>query len=458
MKNLLIFLPAFLYLAFPAKAQHEHHHTTPADSADAMSKMEMPGMQMDSMPAMTHSFSLHLPMNRNGSGTGWLPDATPLYAYMKHGKSWNYMLHGSVFLRQNWQNLNNNYQRGGTQLDAPNWLMGMAQHQVGKRGLLLLRAMISLDALTVGNSGYPLLFQSGETYNGRRLIDRQHPHDLFSELAMGYSHSFNRDVDVYGYAGYPGEPALGPVAFMHRISSFNNPDSPLGHHWQDATHILFGVATVGFRYKIFKVEGSSFTGREPDENRYAFDKPRFDSYSYRLSVNPGKAFAMQFSQGFIKSPESLEPAENVVRTTASVLHSRMISENSHWTSALIWGLNDKGKSHQEHSVLAESNLQLNRLAVYGRYEFVQKSSEELELTDQFGDELFQVNALTLGVNYNLYSLFNTNLTAGVQASWFSPDTRLENLYGKNPVSAQVYLRLNPALLNSKKMNHSMADH
>src|SRR5258706_1957164 len=37
----------------------------------------MPGMKM-----MSHAFSKSLPMNRNGSGTGWLPDATPMYAWM----------------------------------------------------------------------------------------------------------------------------------------------------------------------------------------------------------------------------------------------------------------------------------------------------------------------------------------------------------------------------------------
>src|SRR5258708_7128816 len=44
--------------------------------------MNMPGMNM-----MTHAFSKSLPMNRNGSGTGWLPDATPMYAWMKHRNS-----------------------------------------------------------------------------------------------------------------------------------------------------------------------------------------------------------------------------------------------------------------------------------------------------------------------------------------------------------------------------------
>ncbi|MBC8111861.1 MAG: hypothetical protein H7Y04_12440 [Verrucomicrobia bacterium] len=421
-------------------AQHEHHD---------MATMAMP---MDSVPVMSHSFSKNLPMNRNGSGTAWLPDATPLYAYMKHSKSWNFMFHGSIFLRYNWQNFNNNYQRGGKQADAPNWLMGMAQRSVGNKGLLTLRLMMSLDRLTVGGNGYPLLFQSGETFGGKRLIDRQHPHDLFSEVGVGYTHSFNENADVYAFVGYPGEPALGPTAFMHRISAFNNPDAPLGHHWQDATHILFGVATTGFRYKIFKIEGSVFTGREPDENRYDFDRARFDSYSYRISANPNQHFSLQFSQAFIKSPENLEADENVVRTTASVIHAKQISENSHWNSALVWGMNKKSDGDIEHSLLAESNLQLSRIAVYGRYEFIQKSPQELDLQG-FDQKAFGINALTLGLNYNLYRAWNTNLTVGVQGSLFLPDRALENLYGKNPLSGQLYVRLSPALLKLTSSAH-----
>ncbi len=406
---------------------------------------------------MTHSFSRSLRMNRNGSGTAWMPDLTPMYAYMKHGHKWNYMVHGSVFLRYNWQNLNNNYQRGGKQLDAPNWVMGMAQRNVGKNGLLTLRLMMSLDALVMGGNGYPLLFQSGESYQGKPLIDRQHPHDLFSEVAVGYTHRLSKDMDVYGYVGYPGEPAIGPTAFMHRISAFNNPDAPLSHHWQDATHIVFGVATAGFRYKLFKVEGSSFTGREPDEHRYGFDKPRFDSYSYRISANPNANFSLQFSQAWIKSPESLRPNEDVKRTTASVLHSKMLSPTSHWTSSLVWGLNNSGDHHKEHSVLAESNLQLNRVAVYGRYEFVQKSSEELGLDQDTGDPLyaertFNVHAFTLGASYTLFTQLNTNFIVGAQGTLYQPEKLLTGLYGSNPLSAQVYIRLTPSLLKMNTMS------
>jgi len=398
---------------------------------------------------MPHSFSKELPMNRNGSGTGWLPDETPIYAHMFNEKSWHLMYHGNLFLRHNWQNFNNDYRRGGHEFDAPNWGMLMAQRMVGKRGLLLLRGMVSLDRLTMGGDGYPLIFQSGESWDGVPLIDRQHPHDIFSEFAVGYTHSLNKAMDIGGYLGYPGEPALGPTAFMHRISAMHNPDAPLGHHWQDATHIAFGVATGGLRYKWGKLEGSVFTGREPDENRFGWDKPRFDSYSYRLTVNPHKTLSLQFSQGFLESPEVLEPGEDVVRTTASVAHSIELNPTSHIASTLVWGLNKTDSSRHEHSLLAESDVSFNKWVVYSRLEYVQKSAEELSLEASFGEEVFAIGSITLGGSYRVWQYLKSDLRIGGQATLDVIENSLDPLYGSSPLSAEIYLQVSPALLPGK---------
>ncbi|MDB5242379.1 MAG: hypothetical protein JWP57_3004 [Spirosoma sp.] len=448
-------------------SSHDGRMTTDV-SMGAMTTLN-DGMTMDTSMGMTHSLSRNLSMNRNGSGTSWHPDNTPMYAYMRHPSrpnGWSTMLHYAVYLRYTAQNINNTGGRGrSSQLGAPNWVMGMAQRRVGQHGLFQARAMLSLDPLTVTNGGYPLLFQTGETYKGQPLIDRQHPHDLVSELSVSYAHALSRDIDLYGYVGYPGEPAMGPPAFMHRISSFNNPDAPLSHHWQDATHILFGVTTVGFRYKWIKLEGSAFTGHEPDENRYNFDKPQFNSYSYRVSVNPSPSLALQFSQGFLKSPEEAHPGEDVVRTTASVLHSKGLGrEGRYVTSALVWGQNTHDGVN-ERAYLAESSLQLDRTAFYGRYENVTKSAEELALTDPidpgFGHselnsaQLLTINNLTLGLNYRIAQHRNTDLVLGVQLTGALLDKTLERIYGRYPISGQIYLRLSPSLMTMSSMMKRM---
>jgi len=321
--------------------------------------------------------------------------------------------------------------------------------------------------LTEGGEGYPLLFQTGETWQGQPIVDHQHPHNLFSALSAGYTHAFTRDIDLTAYFGYPGEPALGPVAFMHRLSAMNDIDAPLSHHWQDATHITFGVGTLGLRWKWFKAEGSIFTGREPGEDRYTFDMPLFDSYSYRLSCNPYKEIALQFSQGFLHDPEPAEPGVNVVRYTASIIHTHVFARKDAWiSSTLVWGMNNDKPGFKENSILMESNLQWNRFALYTRYEWVQKDAEELNLLSYFPNEVFNINAITIGSNARILQLVNTNLAIGLQFTFNIPDGRLQSiyninthetlaLYGTLPIGMEVYLHFTPAMIKKKMMDMMM---
>jgi hypothetical protein len=473
MKKHILYLPILLLLTTTASAQMDMSHSA-ADTTKnkkprpgyhimngkEMKNADMGDMNMDmgndtGMTMMSHAFSLNLPMSRDGSGTSWLPDASPMYGYMLTAGSWGLMFHGAIYPRFTSQNFNNDGKRGqASKFDAPNWFMGMAQHKVGGSGLFSFNLMMSLDRLTEGGYGYPLLFQSGETWKDMPLHDRQHPHDLFSEVAVAYTQALSKVADLTGYIGYPGEPALGPVAFMHRPSAMNDPDATLAHHWQDATHITFGVATLGFRYGIAKVEASAFNGHEPDENRFDFDKPAFNSYSYRVSVNPDKHVAIQFSQGIINGPEALNPAEDIFRTTASITTEHQIADASFINNSLIWGHNSVEEHNgqpnaSEHSITAESNVQLDATAVYARYEFVQKSAEELSINPATVT-IFNVNAFTLGVNRRLFQHAHTDVSLGVQATLNTIPDGLLNLYGNSPLSGQIYLKISPSLM---KMMH-----
>jgi hypothetical protein len=429
------------------KAKRHTHMMNGVEMDDGMMNMEM-----NKSMKMTSQFSLDLPMNRDGSGTSWVPDESPMYAYMIHGKKWMTMVHGSFFARYN----NQSGSRGGSKFDVPDMIMGMTQTKVGGNGLFSINTMFSLDPFLVGAAGYPLLYQTGESYQGNKLVDRQHPHDLFAELVVAYTQRVAKNADISVSFGYPGEPALGPPVFMHRLSGINNPNAPLGHHYQDATHIAFGVTTLGFRYKDVKIEGSTFTGREPDEFRYNFDKLNLDSYSLRLSYNPSKQWALQLSDGWIHSPEEAEPAQNVNRFTASAIHTKMLSDDSYVATTLVYGQNhysDNGKT--QPSILLENSLQLNRAAIYGRYEFVQKDAEELDMHAAFpANQNFNIHALTLGTNYRLGSAKNTDLTLGIQGTLNVSPSALKGYYGSAPTGFQGYLRINPSMM---KTGHDMMD-
>jgi hypothetical protein len=193
--------------------------------------------------------------------------------------------------------------------------MGMASRETS-RGRLTLTSMFSLDPATVGNDGYREIFQAGEALNGRPLIDRQHPHNLFMQLAAVWQVRVNESTG-FTLAGAPiGEPALGPVAFMHRASAADNPTAPLGHHTFDSQHVSFGVITAAVDHGPVVIEGSVFNGREPDENRWEIDFAPLDSFSLRAWYRPDDEWEFQASSGRLKSPEALEPG-TIVRSTVS---------------------------------------------------------------------------------------------------------------------------------------------
>ena len=420
---------------------HKHEH----DQEHGHEKMQM---------EMHSSIDLAEPMSREGSGTSWLPDSSPMYARMFMFGENMLMLHGAIFPRYT----NVSTRRGDDRIDAPNWFMAMFSHPLGDSAQFGSRLMMSLDPLTEGGRGYPLLFQSGETWNGEPLHDRQHPHDLFDELSFSLSQKFDYDFSSYIYFGYPGEPALGPPTFMHRPSAMDDPDAPIGHHWQDSTHVTFGVATAGLVWNRFggiKVEGSIFTGREPDEDRYNFDHPDFDSYSGRLSWNPTRNLALQVSFGYIKSPEAIDPELNRHRTTASAIYNLPLGNDSNWANSFVWGQNNDNGQGKTQSFLVESDYQRGRNTVYFRWEHVEKSGEELVLNSAADTRIFPVSTYTLGYVRDLSHGNGVDIGLGTQFTINNRPDTLDRYYGDGLGYAfEFFLRIRPSLHSHEAHNHT----
>jgi hypothetical protein len=418
---------------------HLSHSPHPSHSSHEMHERNQ-GHEMQM--SMQSSVNIAEPMSRESSGTSWVPDSTPMYGKMFMFGDDMLMLHGAIFPRYT----NVSTRRGDDRIDAPNWIMGMYSHPLGDNAQLGARLMMSLDPLTEGGRGYPLLFQSGESWNDQPLHDRQHPHDLFDELSISYSQKVVSDLSTYLYFGYPGEPALGPPTFMHRASAMDDPDAPLGHHWQDSTHVTFGVATGGFVWHNVKIEGSIFTGREPDENRYDFDRPRFDSYSGRISWNPTKNLALQVSHGYIKSPEALDPKTKIHRTTASAIYNLPLGPDRNWSNTFVWGQNNATGEGKTQSFLIESNYQRGRDTVYLRWERVEKSGHELVLDPVDESHIFPVSGYTIGYVRDLSHGNGIDIGLGTQFTINDRPDRLDRYYGDDLSSAfQFFLRIRPSL-------------
>jgi hypothetical protein len=378
------------------------------------------------------------PMSREASGTAWVPDASPHEGLHLMAGGWMAMLHGFAFGVYTDQG----GRRGENRLFSANMLMLMAQRPAGP-GTLGVRGMGSLEPF-MGKRGYPLLLQTGETADRRTpLIDRQHPHDLFMELALTYSLPVAERSSVFAYAGLPGEPALGPPAFMHRFSGMENPEAPLSHHWLDSTHITYGVLTAGAVWGNFKLEGSAFTGREPDEDRWNIERPRLDSRSARVTVNVGGNWSAQASYGVLESPELLAPEVDVARWTASLTHGRRFHRGVAQTT-LAWGRNKEdapgGHGHTEDAFLLESGINLEkRHTIFTRLETVEKFELFLP-ADPRADRAFTVTKVQLGYIRDLPPFHGLQFGLGASAAaHFLPDA-LDPVYGDIPLSYTLFLR------------------
>jgi hypothetical protein len=404
-------------------------------------------MRGDSMAVRVGNSETNL-MNvgQMGSGTSWQPDTSPTYMMDKMAGDWLLMFHYNAIVGLNAQG----GPRGATKFESPNWFMPMAFHKLG-RGTLQLRGMFSFEPFTFAKGGSPLLFQTGETYKGQPLVDRQHPHDLWMELSAQYTIALGERGTWFTYFGYPGEPALGPTAFMHRASAAENPSAPLSHHLQDSTHISFGVFTTGVTYRWFKLEGSIFNGREPDENRYNFEAHPWNSRSVRLSFAPNKNWSAQVSYGFLRHPEALESGD-VRRTTASISYNRPFNRGNLATS-LIWGrnhLNSPDKVGDLNGYTFESTVNfLDKNYLYTRLELVDKDdllqpAERARLGITQEHPSFRIGAYTFGGVRDVWTTDKFLLGIGSDVTFYSKPSVLDQFYGNNPVSWRLFLRIRPA--------------
>ena len=441
---------AALFPASQVEAQHPHppprRDSTRADTARRPA--QMPGMRMDTARGEHAMHTMHasqemsgplgISMDRMGSGTTWIPDEVTLPSRHFMVGDWRLMLHGFVFGQYNRQN----GPRGDKQFGSLNWAMLMADHPlVG--GRIQLRTMLSLDPVTVGRCGYPLLLQSGETCHGSALVDRQHPHDFWMEVGALYERELSSRLGLSLYAAPAGEPALSPVAFMHRPSAMDDPTAPLGHHWIDATHISFGVVTLGLFTRQVKLEGSAFNGREPDEYRWNFDPIRLDSYSGRVTVNPSESWSFTAGYGVLHEPEPGH-AGDVRRFTASALYGQGLGMEGQWSGALIYGRNAHAGESASSAVLAEAEVILDgHHTVFARAELVQKNAEELSLSGVDPERLFNVGMLGLGYIREIARLYTgATLGLGVRGNVGLVPRDVEPAYGsRNPVGIMVFLRL-----------------
>ncbi|WP_374944946.1 hypothetical protein [Sphingomonas sp.] len=417
----------------------------PTPQAGSADPAAMPGM--DTAPGdhgtmrMPAAFGPH-PMAREASGTAWQPDASPMQGVMRMAGDWTLM--GQALLNGVYDTQSG--PRGDDRLFASGMVMGMATAKLSSRDTVAFRAMLSPDPL-MGKRGYPLLLAAGETADGRtQLIDRQHPHDLFMELSASYSRRIGENASVFVYGGLPGEPAFGPGSFMHRLSIMDSPEAPVTHHWFDSTHITFGVLTAGVTKGDVKIEASRFKGREPDQNRYDIETPRFDSTAVRASWNPTRTLALQASWARFESPEQLVPDEDQERWSASAIYTRPVGRGGFVALTAAWGRKteieaDGQRGHGLDAYLLEAAVKPDdRWTLFARAERID-TDELLPLPGRVHGPAFTVGKASVGAirDFRVTQGMKVGIGALVARS-LTPDG-LDPAYGGDRTSGMAFVRL-----------------
>jgi len=417
--------------AMPESPQPVPSSEIPMDHSQ-MGQMAMPmGKHAGHEMAMMGVLGAY-PMERESSGTAWQPNTSEHAGLHIMSGDWTLMAHGVVNFVYDHQS----GRRGDDKAFASGMLMGMARRPLGD-GTLQFKAMLSPDPL-MGKSGYPLLLASGETANGvDRLIDRQHPHDLFMELSASVSQNIGEKSSLFLYAGLPGEPAFGPPAFMHREAILDSPEAPISHHWLDSTHISFGVVTAGLVLDRVKFEISRFNSREPDQHRWNIETGPLDSTAIRVSWNPTRELSLQGSWGHFTDPEQLEPGVDQKRWSASALYAREVSPGWKLAGTLAWGRKSV-HGHDDDAYVGEASIKHAGLTVFGRGEM----TENRELTDADDGPAYRVGKVSLGAvrDFKIAEHFSLGL-GGLFAVNFVPDALAPLYGGHNPTGTMTFVRL-----------------
>jgi hypothetical protein len=423
--RLIFFLAAGVFWRAAAQEQPQ---------APPMDHSHMPGMNHGNMPGMQHEMSEAAKLlMRQASGTSLNPESWPMPMLMLRRGAWNTMFMMNAFV----VNTQQSGPRGGDKFYSPNWFMASAGREVG-RGSMLIDVMLSLDPATITQRRYPELFQTGETAFGRPIVDGQHPHDFIMAIGFHYARPLGEKTLIQAYFAPVGDPALGPVAFPHRASAMELPQAPLGHHWQDSTHIANEVVTVGIKHNILQLEASGFYGSEPNENRWNIDSGPINSWSTRFSVMPNPNWIAQVSVGRLRQPETFEPGD-VVRATASVEYVKPLAGGGAWATSVIWGRNHKTATHANtNSYLVETVLPVrSRNFLTGRIELVDKD----ELFHGPAEGTYRIAAYTVGYTRDIPLVSYLQTGVGANFTTYTVPGAIQQFYGRHPVAVNMYLRV-----------------
>lgn len=245
-----------------------------------------------------------------------------------------------------------------------------------------------------------------------------------------------------------GEATSGPESFMHRTSSVGNPYAPLGHHLQDWPHIASSVA--GTRYEDGKnvIEGSAFSGQEPQPEKVNLDIHKIDSWAVRYSRQLTPIVNLQASVARVAVNPRVPEAGEAAGSHADYYSANAATSNKvglgNLSTNTLWGMayNETTRTSL-NSFLSEFVYQLGKNNFFGRMEVVQRSSNQLEiqLSNPEG-EVRWIKGVILGYERKLANPKGFNVFGGGSLTQYLTPRAFEPSYGAAPVGVELHLRVN----------------
>jgi hypothetical protein len=370
---------------------------------------------------------------------------------------WSFLADASLTLMY----VNEGTKRGDSQFAAIDWELLSASRWFGGGQSLYLSMTTTLTPFTMGWKGLPQLLQTGGTYRHAWVHDRMHSPAAIMSAGIQYRATWSPGYAVTVSLAPVGSPTLGPTAFMHRETARRDPLSPLGHHWQDATHQSFGVAAVQVQLDNVSFAGSAFNAREADENHRVVDfrGARLDSYAGSAAVQLSEWLAISAWTGFLNEPHRLDPTTRMHRMGASIEGTANFESGASWTTMGVWGMNvhhhgagshhflhaGPGGSphHESRSALLESSIGFGRgHSLFVRAEAVEKSGEELGFLGGDLTVLYPIQSLVLGGTRHVAVVRKIELQVGARASLEFLPEELRATYGtRRPSGFALFMRL-----------------
>jgi hypothetical protein len=147
---------------------------------------------------------------------------------------------------------------------------------------------------------------------------------------------------------------------------------------------------------------------------------------------------LQASWGRLHSPELLDPDKNEDRFTTSATYTQPFGNDILWSTTAAWGRKMSKPGNMLDGYLLESAAIFQKTyTLFARAERVQED----ELVDLTPAPIHTVNKVSVGGIYDFYRTDHAKFGVGALVSRYGLPGDLKPLYGGDPTSGMVFVRL-----------------